>query len=155
MEQILWIMGFIPNFVWFALLLLSILVLVANKLLNKIPGFYLYSVYIKIASILVLAISVWFIGFNYNENKHQEQIKQTKHQIQLLEEKNKQLSTDLENKHQEKTQQLVEKTKNIIKFVEKQVFVDKEVVKYVESCPKLPNLILEAHNKAAELEKQK
>jgi peptidoglycan hydrolase CwlO-like protein len=155
MEKILWILGFIPNFAWFTLFIISFLVLVLARFLNKIPGFYLYSGYIKILSTIAIIISVWFIGYNYNETKWQTEIQQTKQKIEVLEQKNKDLSNTLETKSQEKIVEIQEKTRNVIKFVEKQVFQDKEVIKYVESCPKLPDAVLEAHNRAAHLEKQK
>ena len=152
MEQLLWILGFIPNFIWFALLVLSLLVLVLQKLLDKL---LLHNLYARTISITILIVSAWFIGFNYNENKHQEEVKQTKQQIELLEQKNLELNTTLENKHQEKTQDIKQKTKTIVQFIEKEVFVDKEVVQYVQNCPKLPNIIIDTHNKAVELENKK
>jgi energy-coupling factor transporter transmembrane protein EcfT len=155
MEQVLWILGFLPKALWFLLLIVSFLVLLLNRFLNKIPGFYLYSIYIKTVSVIALVVSSWFIGYNYNETKWQTEIKETKQKIVTLEQKNKDLSNTLEIKSQEKIVEIQEKTRNIIKYIEKQVLQDKEVIKYVESCPKLPDAVLEAHNKAAELEKQK
>lgn len=155
MEQVLWILGFLPKAFWFLLLIISFLVLLLNRLLNKIPGFYLYSGYIKTVSVIALVVSSWFIGYNYNETKWQTEIQQTKQKIEVLEQKNKDLSNTLETRSQEKIVEIQEKTRNVIKFVEKQVLQDKEVIKYVESCPKLPDAVLEAHNRAAHLEKQK
>lgn len=150
MEQILWILGFIPNFIWWILFLASLVILTLTKLLNKIPGFYTHSKMVKIAVSIVLVFSVWILGYNYNESKWQEDIKQTKQQIQVLETKNKELSNQLENALQAKDLETKEKTKETIKFIERKVFVDKEVIKYLETCSKMPSLILDAHNKAAE-----
>ena len=150
MEQLLWILGFIPHFIWWILFALSFVVLVLSKLLNKIPGFYLYSNTIKSIAVLFIVFSVWMLGYNYNESKWQEDIKQTKQQIEVLENKNKELFVQLENALQAKDSETKEKTKETIKFIERKVFVDKEVTKYLETCSKIPILILDAHNKAAE-----
>ena len=90
------------------------------------------------------------IGYNYNESKWQDKIQETKQQIEILENKNKELSSQLESSLQNKDLETKEKTKEVIKFIERKVFVDKEVVKYLETCSKMPSLILDAHNKAAE-----
>lgn len=150
MEYLFWMLGFIPNFIWWILFLVSLVVLTLTKFLNKIPGFYIHSKTIKLIAGIILIFSVWMTGYNYNESKWQEDIKQTKQQIQILEIKNKELSSQLENALQVKDLETKEKTKETIKFIERKVFVDKEVTKYLETCSKIPSLILEAHNKASE-----
>ena len=150
MEQLLWILGFIPKFIWWFLFFTSFVVLTLTKVLNKLPGFYTHSNIIKIAVSILLIISVWMIGYNYNESKWQDKIQETKQQIEILDNKNKELSSQLESSLQNKDLETKEKTKEVIKFIERKVFVDKEVVKYLETCSKMPSLILDAHNKAAE-----
>lgn len=149
MEYLLWMLGFVPKFIWYFLAIISVVVLTLSKLLNKIPGFYLYNNIIKLLSVFVLIFSVWFIGYDYNETKWQKEIEATKQKIETLESKNKELTTSLETALQNKDVTVIEKTKEVVKYLEKKVFVDKEVTKYLESCSKIPELVIEAHNKAA------
>lgn len=148
MDQLLWIMGFIPKWTWFLCFVLSILVLILSRLLKKISFFALHSQAIYISASLALVISSWFLGYKTNDEYYQEQIKQTKEKIEVLEQKNLQLTQDLETKSVEKVRIIKEKGKTLTQYIEKEVFVDKEVIKYVETCPVLPSFIVETHNKA-------
>lgn len=148
MDQLLWIMGFIPKWTWFLCFVLSILVLILSRFLKKISFFALHSQAIYISASLALLISSWFLGYKTNDEYYQEQIKQTKEKIEVLEQKNLQLTQDLETKSVEKVRVIKEKGKTLTQYIEKEVFVDKEVIKYVETCPVLPSSIIETHNKA-------
>lgn len=151
MDQLLWVMGFIPKWAWFLCFVFSILVLTLTIFLKKISFFALHNQAIYTASFLVLVLSSWFLGYKTNDEYYQDQIKQTKEKIEVLEQKNQELLQDLENKSIEKVRIIKEKGNTLTQYIEKEVFVDKEVVKYVEVCPVLPNTIIDAHNKAVTL----
>jgi hypothetical protein len=102
----------------------------------------------------VLVISSWFLGYKTNDEYYQEQIKQTKEKIEVLEQKNLQLTQEAETKSIEKVRIIKEKGKDLIQYIEKEVFVDKEVIKYIEACSVLPNGLIDAHNKAVTLGEQ-
>lgn len=154
MDQLLWVMGFIPKWTWFLCFVLSLLVLTLASFLKKISFFALHSQAIYISASLTLLISSWFLGYKTSDEYYQDQIKQTKEKIEVLEQKNLQLTQDLETRSIEKVRIIKEKGKTLTQYIEKEVFVDKEVVKYVQVCPALPSTIIDAHNKAATLGEQ-
>jgi hypothetical protein len=154
MDQLLWVVGFIPKWAWFLCFVLSILVLTLAIFLKKFSVFALHSQSIYISASLMLVVSSWFLGYKTNDEYYQDQIKQTKEKIEVLEQKNQQLLQDLETKSVEKVRIIKEKGKTLTQYIEKEVFVDKEVVKYVQTCPILPNTIIDAHNKAVTLGEQ-
>jgi len=155
MDQLLWIMGFVPKWTWFLCFVFSILALTLSRFLKRFSIFALHSQAIYVSACLGLIISSWFLGYKTNDEHYQDQIRQTKEKIEILEQKNHQLVQDLENKSVEKIRVIREKGKTLIEYIEKEVLVDKEVVKYIEVCPVLPTSIIDAHNKAVTLgEKQ-
>lgn len=151
MESLLWILGFIPKWAWFVCFTLSFLTLAFSKFLKRFQFFVLHSWAIYVSSLVLLLVSTWFLGFQTNEEKWKKEIQKTKAAIEVLENKNLELSKDLEKASQEKEVVIKEKTKRVVQYLEKEVFRDKEVVKYIETCPQLPPKVIELHNKAVEL----
>lgn len=150
MESLLWILGFIPKWAWFVCFLLSFLTLAFSKFLKRFQFFVLHSWAIYVFSLVMLLTSTWFLGFQTNEEKWKKEIEKTQAAIQILESKNTELTKELENSSQQKTIVIKEKGRKVVEYLEKEVFRDKEVVRYVETCSTLPPQIVELHNKAAQ-----
>ncbi len=150
MDALLWVLGFIPKWAWFVCFALSFLTLALSKFLKRFEFFVLHSRAIYVSSLAILLISTWFLGFQTNEEKWKREIEKTQAAIEVLETKNLELSKNLENSSQQKTVIIKEKGRKVVEYIEKEVFKDKEVVRYIETCPSLPHQVLEAHNKAAE-----
>lgn len=148
MESLLWILGFIPKWAWFVCFVLSFLTLAFSKFLKRFQFFVLHSWAIYVFSLVLLLISTWFLGFQTNEEKWKREIQKTQDAIKVLENKNLELSKELENSSQQKTVVIKEKGRKVIEYLEKEVFRDKEVVRYVETCSNLPPQIIGLHNKA-------
>lgn len=150
MDGLLWVLGFIPKWAWFVCFVLSFFTLAFSKFLKRFQFFVLHSWAIYVSSLVLLLISTWFLGFQTNEEKWKKEIQKTQAAIEVLETKNLELSKNLENSSQQKTVVIKEKGKRVVEYIEKEVFKDKEVVRYIETCPSLPQQVIEAHNKAAE-----
>lgn len=150
MESLLWVLGFIPKWAWFVCFVFSFLTLVFSKFLNKFQFFVLHSWAIYVSSLVLLLISTWFLGFQTNEEKWRSEIQKTQAAIEVLENKNTELTKELENSSQQKTVVIKEKGQKVVEYLEKEVFKDKEVVRYVETCSNLPPQIIELHNRAVE-----
>lgn len=150
MDGLLWILGFIPKWAWFVCFLFSFLTLALSKFLKKFEFFVLHSWAIYLSSLALLLISTWFLGFQTNEEKWRAELQKTQAAIEVLETKNLELSKNLEVASQQKTVVIKEKGQKVVEYLEKEVFKDKEVVKYVETCSKLPSQIIELHNKAVQ-----
>lgn len=150
MESLLWILGFIPKWAWFVCFAFSFLTLAFSKFLKRFQFFVLHSWAIYVFSLVLLLTSTWFLGFQTNEEKWKREIQKTQAAIEVLESKNLELSKELENSSQQKTVVIKEKGRKVVEYLEKEVFRDKEVVRYVETCSNLPPQIIELHNKAVQ-----
>jgi hypothetical protein len=71
-----WILNFIPDFVFHALLILSLLALAGSFVLDSIPFVSTNAKAIQLASAVVLAITVFFEGAISNESVWQARVKE-------------------------------------------------------------------------------
>ena len=72
----MWILNFIPDFVFHALLILSLLALAGSFVLDSIPFISTNAKAIQLASAVVLAITVFFEGAISNESVWQARVKE-------------------------------------------------------------------------------
>jgi hypothetical protein len=100
-----WILNFIPDFIFHALLILSLLALAASFVLDSIPFISTNAKAIQLASAVVLAIAIFFEGAISNESVWQARVKELELKIARAEtqsaEANGQLTTKLIRKEQE------------------------------------------------------
>ena len=101
----MWILNFIPDFIFHALLILSLLALAASFVLDSIPFISTNAKAIQLASAVVLAIAIFFEGAISNESVWQARVKELELKIARAEtqsaEANGQLTTKLIRKEQE------------------------------------------------------
>jgi hypothetical protein len=100
-----WILNFIPDFVFHALLILSLLALAGSFVMDSIPFVSTNAKAIQLASAVVLAIAIFFEGAISNESVWQARVKELELKIARAEtqsaEANGQLTTKLVRKEQE------------------------------------------------------
>ena len=138
MSQIIWILSFIPDWVWTLVLIFGILGILASWVLKFIPFISTYRLPIQVASIIALVVGVYFQGVIANEAKWQSKIAELQQKVAEAEIKSKETNIVVQEKIVTKTKVIKEKGQDIIK--------------YVEQCP-VPKEIIDLHNQAAELNK--
>lgn len=62
MWQILWMLGFIPDWFFQAVLIVGVLAVFASYFLKFIPVVFMYSKALKISGVILVIIGVWFNG---------------------------------------------------------------------------------------------
>ena len=72
----MWILNFIPDFVFHAILILSLLALAGSFVLDSIPFISTNAKAIQLASAVVLAIAIFFEGAISNESVWQARVKE-------------------------------------------------------------------------------
>ncbi len=101
----MWILNFIPDFVFHALLILSLLALAGSFVLDSIPFISTNAKAIQLASAVVLAIAIFFEGAINNESVWQARVKELELKVAKAEtqsaEANGQLSKALAAKDKE------------------------------------------------------
>jgi len=142
----MWILQFLPNWIFYLLLFAGIVgYLLSNTLLKLLP----YSDVIKIASIFGIIFGIFMVGAIHDNDAWLQRVSELEKKVLELETKSAEANTKLVQKVLVKKQIVKERGDDIIKYIDREVIKDNEVVKYIETCPKLPNEIVNTLNKAA------
>ena len=152
MWQFQWMLGLIPDWVWTALLVGSVVGLLAAGLLKRIPFVSQYRLPIQVVSVISLLVSIWFISANSTNAVWEAKIKDLEDKVKLAEEAANTKNVEIQEKIVTKTTVIKEKGKTQIEYVDRVITQDKEIIKYIEQCP-VPKAIIDAHNAAAEMNK--
>jgi len=147
MWQITWILGFLPDWFWTLLLILGILALLAAWVLKFIPLVKAHGLVFKVGGIIAIIISVWFLGAASNEEKWKQRVEEVQKKLAEAEAKSKEVTVQVETRVQTRTQIVKEKGDEIIKYV------DREIVKYDNTCP-VPKEVISALNNAASINQE-
>lgn len=139
----MWLLNFLPDWLFYATALIAIAGLVAAKFVSFIPLLTTYKLPITIGSGLLLLVSVWFIGGAANEEKWQARVKELEAKIAIAEQKSAEENVKIQTKVVQKIDIVKVRGEEIIQFV------DREVKVYDSQCV-IPKPFIEAHNRAAE-----
>ena len=152
MSQIIWMLSFIPDWVWTLVLISGIVGTLATWVLKFIPFVSTYRLPIQVASIIALVAGVYFQGVIANETKWQDKIADLQKQIVEAETKSKETNVVIQEKIVTKTKIIKEKGQDIVNYIDREVVKKEEIIKYIEQCP-VPKEIIDLHNQATDLNK--
>ena len=152
MSQIIWMLSFIPDWVWTLVLISGIVGTLATWVLKFIPFVSTYRLPIQVASIIALVAGVYFQGVIANETKWQDKIADLQKQIVEAETKSKETNVVVQEKIVTKTKIIKEKGQDIVNYIDREVVKKEEIIKYIEQCP-VPKEIIDLHNQATDLNK--
>lgn len=140
----MWILKWLPDWIFYGSLLVGLLGYTSTYLLRfiPIPAIYIYKTPIQIVSIALVVIGTFMSGAIHNEAAWVARVKEMEAKVAEAEQKSEKVNVEIQTKVVTKTQVIKEKGDEIIKFV------DKEVVKYDNTCV-IPDEFIEAINKAA------
>jgi hypothetical protein len=144
MWQITWMLGLLPDWFWTLLLISSIIAIGLSKFIA------LYKLPLRWGGLAGLLLSIWCLGAASNEEKWQERVKELEGKLAIAENKSKEENVKIEEKVVTKTKVIKEKGEDIIKFIDREVLKNNEIIKYVENCP-VPKDIIEIHNSAVRM----
>jgi len=140
----MWILSWLPNWIFYGMVLIGVIGFAATYLFKYIPVpfIYMYRKPIQIGSMLAIIFGTFMSGAIYDNEAWEARVKEMEAKIAKAEQQSKEANTVIESK--------VEKAKE--KIVQKQVivkqYIDREVVKYDNTCV-IPKEFVEVHNKAA------
>lgn len=139
----MWILRWIPDWVFHLVVIGSLLGFLASIFLSYIPIIKSYATPIKLISVGLLIVSIWFEGCNYNNNSWLEKVKELEEKVKISEEKSKLTNTVIKQK--------VVKEIQVVHDVQVQVQQSiKEVATKIDADCKVDAEALEILNKAAE-----
>ena len=139
----MWILQFLPNWIFYLTLLAGIAAFVVTKFVRILPNAQI----IQMASVAVVAFSIYMIGAISNNDAWLARVKEMETKVAEAEAKSATANTEIVEKTVVKTQVVKERGQDIIKYV------DREVVKYDATCI-IPKEFVVTHNRAAEAPKK-
>ena len=145
----MWIISILPEWVFHAIFLIGALGTIAGFFLGFIPFIKQYKLPVQIISLLVLSLGLYLEGSLADYKEWEARVKELEKQVAVAEEKAKTKNVEIQEKIVEKTKVIRQKGNDIVKYIDREVVKNEEVIKYVERCPAIPSAIIEEHNKAA------
>jgi hypothetical protein len=138
----MWILQFLPNWIFYLLLLAGIVAFLATKFLTILPQAKL----VQAGSIAIIAFSIYMIGAISDNDAWVARVRELEAKVAAAEAQSAILNTELAEKTVVKTKVIRERGQNILQYV------DREVVKYDTNCV-IPKEFVVVHNRAAEAPK--
>lgn len=148
----MWIISFLPDWVFHAMLIGGILGTVAGFVLGMVPGIKMYVLPIRVISLIVLAFALYLEGGLADYAAWQLKVKEVEAKLAEAEAQSAKENTKIVEKIVTKTQVIKTRGQDIVKYI------DREVVKYdTKFAPggecEIPQEFIKAHNDAAEVPK--
>lgn len=106
----IWILSFLPNFIFHLIVLAGVLGLVASQFFRFIPFVGQYTLPIKVGSIIALVIGIWFEGGISNNDAWLAKVKEMELKVAKAEAKSAEYNTKLTAKIAENNKIIKEKT---------------------------------------------
>lgn len=140
----MWILKFLPDWIFYVLFFVGIIGLAVTYLLRfiPIPALYIYRTPIQIFSILLVAFGTFMSGAIWNEDAWKARVAQLEKEAAEASAKAGQVTVETVTKYVDRTKVIREKGEQIVRVV------DREVVKYNDVC-KMPEEVVRIHNEAA------
>jgi uncharacterized membrane protein len=138
----MWILNFLPDWIFYALFFIGIVGLLATFVMKFIPFVYVYKTPIQVVSVILIAIGTYMSGAISNNEKWEAKVKELEIKLAGAEVAAAKVNTEIVEKVVVKREYYKERGKDVIQYI------DREVVKYDERCV-IPKEFVEAHNNAA------
>lgn len=148
----MWILHLLPDaaIAWIVnlILLAGTVVTVAGFFIRFIPFVNTYRIPVQIAGILLLTLGVYFQGGYSTEMAWRERVKEVEDKLSIAEKRSAEVNTEIVTKVVTQTRIVRERGDDIIRYVDREVVKNQEVIRFVENCP-IPDVIINTHNAAA------
>lgn len=145
----MWILSILPDAAIHIIFGLGILGTIAGFVLGFIPFIKAYRLAIQVIGLIVLVFGVYLEGGLADYKEWELKVAEMQAKLAQAETKSSEKNIEIQEKIVEKTKIVREKGRDIIKYVDREVIKDNEVIKYVEQCPNVPAIVIEQMNKAA------
>ena len=139
----MWILQFLPNWIFYLTLFTGIAAFLVTKFVKILPNAQL----IQAASVAVVVVSTYMIGAISNNDAWLAKIKDLEAKVAQAEAKSATANTEIVEKIVTKTQIVKQRGEDIVKYI------DREVVKFDANCA-VPKEFVATHNQAAEAPKK-
>ena len=148
----MWILHLLPDalIAWIVnlILLAGTVITVAGFFVRFIPFVNTYRIPVQIAGILLLTVGVYFEGGYTTERAWRERVAEVEARLSVAQKQSAEVNTEIVTKTVTQTRVIKERGDEIIRYVDREVVKNQEVIQFVENCP-IPEIIINTHNAAA------
>jgi hypothetical protein len=148
----MWLLHLLPDslIAWVVntILIAGTVTTVAGFFVRFIPFVNTYRIPVQIAGILLLTTGVYFHGGYTTEMAWRERVREVEAKLAAAETRSAEVNTEIVTRVVTQTKIVRERGNDIIRYVDREVVRDQEVIKFVENCP-IPDVIVNTHNAAA------
>ena len=137
----MWILSYLPTWIFYAIVVLGILGVVASYVLSMVPLVNQYKVPLQVVSIVVIAFGVFIIGGVENELSWQAKVKELEAQVAVATAKSNETNTIV----QQKVITKIQIVKQQVEVIKKEIEVQKE---YINADCKVNPIVIDLYNKA-------
>ena len=138
----MWILKWLPDFVFYLILLAGLAGIVASFVLKFVPVMAQYRIVLQWAAGIVTAFGLYMVGAINDNNAWLARVAELEKQVAVSETHSKQANVKIVTKIVTKREYYRTRGNDIVQYV------DREVVKYDNTCP-VPHEVVKAHNDAA------
>jgi len=148
----MWILHLLPDaFIeWIVnvILIAGALTTVAGFFVRFVPFVNQYRIPVQIAGILLLTTGVYFRGGYSTEMAWRERVREAEARVAAAEQRSAETNTEIITKLVTQTKVIHKQGQDIVKYIDREVVRNQEVIRFVENCP-IPSVIISTHNAAA------
>ena len=137
----MWILSYLPTWIFYAIVVLGILGVIASYVLSMVPLVNQYKIPLQVVSIVVIAFGVFIIGGVENELSWQAKVKELEAQVAVATAKSNETNTVV----QQKVITKIQIVKQQVEVVKKEIEVQKE---YINADCKVNPIVIDLYNKA-------
>jgi uncharacterized membrane protein len=137
----MWILSYLPTWIFYAILVLGILGVIASYVLSMVPLVNQYKIPLQVVSIVVIAFGVFIIGGVENELSWQAKVKELEAQVAVATAKSSETNTIV----QQKVITKIQFVKQQVEVVKKEIEIQKE---YINADCKVNPIVIDLYNKA-------
>ena len=148
----MWILHLLPDtlILWIcnSLLAAGFLLTVAAFFIQTVPLLNQYRLPAQVLGIALLVLGVYWRGGYAVEQEWRERVAELELKVAEAEKQSAQVNTEIVTKIVTKTKVIKERGNDIVRYLDREVVKNQEVIKFVENCP-IPEVIVNTHNAAA------
>ena len=148
----MWILHLLPDtlILWIcnSLLAAGFLLTVAAFFIQTVPLLNQYRLPAQVLGIALLVLGVYWRGGYAVEQEWRERVAELELKVAEAEKQSAQVNTEIVTKIVTKTKVIKERGNDIVRYLDREVVKNQEVIRFVENCP-IPEIIVNTHNAAA------
>jgi len=121
----MWLMNFLPDWIFHAILLAGVLGLLASLVLKFIPVISTYRLPIQVGAILLIVTGVWFEGAMSNQAAWEARVAEMQVKVAEAEAKSQETNVQIVTKTVKKLELVRTRGDDIINYVDREVVKDR------------------------------